>query len=292
MLSFTSRPSQPLPIQHAKLDEIALRPTNLQFADYLKLLIEQEKLHKRTGFEGRIEQLFLMLDQAKIRNDIVSKKYDPIAEWKTNVEKELAGLDTWEEAPEGGEDVDIMVHEDHGDDGESTSEDDTSDESETDDEVYEGAWQERPTLSQLVTPNTHQTPNFGTPLPPQETDITVHRRHGQPVQTPSMNTPNQHNQAYTPQQQPRRSQRKPRGGGQGTPGGGYAANPVVPTFQDPSVRDYNNNVPVMTHDPQTGLWHTPQSQQSTPYSGRRGGGGANGGGTRVPPEVPVWDGVL
>eukprot|EP01061_Rhynchopus_euleeides_P001528 TRINITY_DN1108_c0_g1_i2.p1 TRINITY_DN1108_c0_g1~~TRINITY_DN1108_c0_g1_i2.p1 ORF type:complete len:472 (+),score=219.89 TRINITY_DN1108_c0_g1_i2:158-1417(+) len=37
---------------HAKLDEIALRPTNLQFADYLKLLIEQEKLHKRAGFES------------------------------------------------------------------------------------------------------------------------------------------------------------------------------------------------------------------------------------------------
>eukprot|EP01063_Lacrimia_lanifica_P021514 TRINITY_DN2895_c0_g1_i1.p1 TRINITY_DN2895_c0_g1~~TRINITY_DN2895_c0_g1_i1.p1 ORF type:complete len:1035 (+),score=342.85 TRINITY_DN2895_c0_g1_i1:50-3154(+) len=76
---------------HATLDEIALRPSNLQFIDYLKLLIEQEKLHKRAGFEGRIEQLHLMLDQAKIQSDIVSNKFDPITDWKKNIEAELGG---------------------------------------------------------------------------------------------------------------------------------------------------------------------------------------------------------
>ncbi|KAJ9461674.1 Dual specificity protein kinase shkE [Diplonema papillatum] len=81
---------------HAKLDKIALRPTNLRFVDYLRLLIEQEKLHKRPGFQGRMEQLHIMLDQANIRDGIVSKKYDPITEWKKNVEDELGTLAEWQ----------------------------------------------------------------------------------------------------------------------------------------------------------------------------------------------------
>ena len=82
---------------HKKLDEIALRPTNLQFVDYVKLLIEQEKLHKRPGFDGRIEQLHLMLDGAKILKGVVEEDYDPIGDWKKRVEAELKELDaTWE----------------------------------------------------------------------------------------------------------------------------------------------------------------------------------------------------
>ncbi|KAJ9461671.1 Dual specificity protein kinase shkE [Diplonema papillatum] len=109
---------------HAKLDEIALRPTNMKFADYLRLLIEQEKLHKRPGFDGRIEQLHLMLDQAKIRQDIVSNKYDPVKEWKVNVEKELETFSSWEaqKQAEAGPDQ----QEDAGDDSSSDSDDTSS----------------------------------------------------------------------------------------------------------------------------------------------------------------------
>ena len=88
---------------HAKLDEIALRPTNLQFGDYVKLLIEQEKLHKRPGFDGRIEQLHMMLNEANILTGVVNNDYDPIDDWKQRVDAELKELDvTWERPEEGG----------------------------------------------------------------------------------------------------------------------------------------------------------------------------------------------
>ena len=79
---------------HTKLDAIALRPTNLQFADYVKLLIEQEKLHKRPGFDGRIEQLHMMLEGAQILNGVVNKDYDPVGDWKQRVEAKLKELES------------------------------------------------------------------------------------------------------------------------------------------------------------------------------------------------------
>ena len=97
---------------HARLDEIALRPSNLQFEDYLKVLVEQEKLHKRPGFNGRIEQLFLMLDQAKITRDIRENNYNPIKNWKDDVEKELKSVPTWEPPQEPSPD-EVVEEEDN-----------------------------------------------------------------------------------------------------------------------------------------------------------------------------------
>ena len=69
-----------------QLNHIALQPTNLSMVDYLHLLIEQEKLHKRSHFQQRIAHLTALIEQHTLHGEIIAGKFKM---WSAAVEAEL-----------------------------------------------------------------------------------------------------------------------------------------------------------------------------------------------------------
>eukprot|EP01059_Diplonema_ambulator_P020922 TRINITY_DN3487_c0_g4_i2.p1 TRINITY_DN3487_c0_g4~~TRINITY_DN3487_c0_g4_i2.p1 ORF type:complete len:676 (+),score=296.12 TRINITY_DN3487_c0_g4_i2:230-2029(+) len=187
---------------HNKLNAIALRPSNLRFVDYLKLLIEQEKLHKRPGFEGRVEQLHIMMEQAKIRDEIVSKKFDPIKEWKNNVEKELQSLENWDQPNEEEEEF----AEDQGSSSDATSTDSSIDVD------FSSGWPDQGSGRGSKSFNS-------TPLPPQtDTEIMITARE-----------PGKEQASRTPGRMPLPPRRTP------SRAAGAGANGIIPGYTTTSV---------------------------------------------------------
>ena len=67
------------------LEKIALKPNPLSEVEYIELLIESEKRQKQPGFQGRVDTLTKVKEQAKLLSKVT----------KGNIRKPIAGEESW-----------------------------------------------------------------------------------------------------------------------------------------------------------------------------------------------------